>query len=81
MTVLAVELQFFVKQSMQGRGMCMGFLGTTSHRFGIVGELFVFFWKNKRRWMAPILVSLLLFAVLLIFAESSAVAPFIYSMF
>jgi len=59
----------------------MGFLGATTHRFGIAGELFSFFWSNKRRWMMPILVSLLVFAVLLIFAESSVIAPFIYSMF
>jgi len=61
--------------------MFMGFLGTASHRFGIAGELFAFFWSNKRRWMMPVLLGLLLFAVLLIFAESSAIAPFIYTMF
>jgi hypothetical protein len=59
----------------------MGFLGETTHRFGIVGELFSFFWGHKRRWMVPILVSLIIFAVLLIFAETPALAPFIYSMF
>jgi hypothetical protein len=58
----------------------MGFLKTTGQRFGIVGELFGFFWNNKRWWMTPILV-MLLFAVLLILAQSSAIAPFIYSFF
>jgi uncharacterized protein DUF5989 len=73
--------RFSGQQGNAQRELFMGFLGTTSHRFGIAGELFSFFWSNKRRWMVPILVSLLLFGVLLIFAESSAIAPFIYSMF
>jgi Family of unknown function (DUF5989) len=59
----------------------MGVLKTTGRRFGIAGELFTFFFRNKRGWLAPILVSLFLFAVLLILSESSAIAPFIYSMF
>jgi hypothetical protein len=59
----------------------MGFLRTTGQRFGIAGELFTFFWNNKRWWMTPILVTLGLFALLLILAQSSAIAPFIYSFF
>ena len=59
----------------------MGFITTTRQRFGIVGELLSFFWGNKRWWMTPILVTLFLFAVLLILAQSSAIAPFIYTFF
>ncbi len=59
----------------------MGILKTTGHRFGIAGELFAFFWSNKRWWITPILVTLCLFGVLLILAQSSAIAPFIYSFF
>ena len=59
----------------------MGFFTTTGHRFGIARELFSFFWNNKRWWMTPILITLGLFAVLLILAQSSAIAPFIYSFF
>ena len=59
----------------------MRFMATTGRRFGIVGELFSFFFRNKRGWLAPVLVALFLFAVLLILSESSAIAPFIYSMF
>jgi hypothetical protein len=46
-----------------------------------VGELFSFFWSNKRWWMVPILVTLFLFGVLLVLAQSSAIAPFIYTLF
>jgi hypothetical protein len=59
----------------------MGMLQTTSQRFGIAGELFSFFWSNKRWWMVPILVTLFLFGVLLVLAQSSAIAPFIYTLF
>lgn len=37
--------------------------------------------KRKLYWMAPILIVLLLFAFLLIAAQNSAVAPFIYTLF
>jgi hypothetical protein len=59
----------------------MGFFRTTGQRFGIAGELFAFFWSNKRWWMYPILMTLGIFAILLIIAQSSAIAPFIYTFF
>lgn len=59
----------------------MGFLTTACQRFGIVEELLSFFWGNKRWWMTPILVTLVIFAVLLILAQSSAIAPFIYTFY
>ena len=59
----------------------MGMLQTTGQRFGIAGELFSFFWSNKRWWMVPILVTLFLFGALLVLAQSSAIAPFIYTLF
>lgn len=43
------------------------------------------FWKflrvRKKFWLLPMFVMLLLFGALLLVAESSAVAPFIYSLF
>jgi Family of unknown function (DUF5989) len=59
----------------------MGFFRKTGQRFGIGGELFAFMWSNKRWWMTPILITLGLFAIVLILAQSSAIAPFIYSLF
>jgi FkbM family methyltransferase len=50
-------------------------------RLGIVGELFAFLWKRKLWWLTPMIVVIVLFAVLLIFAQGSAVAPFIYTLF
>jgi hypothetical protein len=59
----------------------MKFLKIAQRRFGIAGELVSFLLENKRWWMAPMLITLFLFAVLLILAQSSAIAPFIYTLF
>ena len=48
---------------------------------GVAGELFSFFWSNKRWWLIPMLSILFLFGALIILAQSSAIAPFIYSLF
>ena len=59
----------------------MGFVQIAQRRFGIAGELVSFFWENKRWWMLPIIVALLLAGVLIILAQSSVIAPFIYTLF
>lgn len=59
----------------------MQFLKTAVRRFGIAGELFSFLWGNKRWWMLPMVTVLFVFGVLLILAQSSAIAPFIYTLF
>lgn len=48
---------------------------------GIIGELFSFLWKRKMWWLMPMIVMLILFGALLIFAQGSAIAPFIYTLF
>lgn len=50
-------------------------------RLGIAGELLQFFWSHKWWWLSPMLLALLILGGLLIFAQSSAVAPFIYTLF
>ena len=50
-------------------------------RLRILGELLRFLWKRKLWWLTPMIVILILFAVLLVFAQGSAVAPFIYTLF
>ncbi len=52
-----------------------------SRRVGIAGELLSFFWTNKRWWMIPLITVLFLFTVLIVLAQSSAIAPFIYTLF
>ncbi len=50
-------------------------------RMAIIREFFEFLRERKKWWIAPILVFLLLLGVLVIFASSSTLAPFIYSLF
>jgi hypothetical protein len=50
-------------------------------KMGIFRELLVFLWRRKLWWMIPMIVVLILFGLLLIFTQSSAVAPFIYTLF
>ena len=50
-------------------------------KIGILKELWDFMKVRKRWWLAPIVIVLLLLGFLIIFTESSAVAPFIYTLF
>ncbi len=59
----------------------MGFLQVAQRRFGIAGELISFFARNKRWWMLPMIFVVLLLGVVLILAQSSVIAPFIYTLF
>jgi len=43
-------------------------------------EFLSFLKHEKKFWLAPIIVVLVLFGLLLVFAQSSAVAPFIYTL-
>lgn len=44
-------------------------------------ELFAYMGARKKWWLAPVLIVLILFGGLLILAQGSAVAPFIYTVF
>ncbi len=59
----------------------MAFFKNITNRMGIVGELLQFFLQNKWWWITPMLFILLLFGLLIVFAQGSAVAPFIYTLF
>ena len=50
-------------------------------RLGTIGELIRFMWIRKLWWMIPMILILVMFAALLIFAQGSAIAPFIYTLF
>jgi hypothetical protein len=43
-------------------------------------DMYQFLMERKKWWLLPIILALLLLGILLIFAESSAVAPFVYPM-
>jgi Family of unknown function (DUF5989) len=56
-------------------------LKAAGRRVGIMGELLAFLWERKLWWLMPMVSVLLLLGILLIFAQSSAIAPFIYTLF
>jgi len=47
----------------------------------LVRELWAFMRVRKKWWLGPVLVVLLLVGALLVFAQGSALAPFIYTIF
>jgi hypothetical protein len=44
-------------------------------------DLWGFMRERKKFWLAPIILVMLLLGVLIVFAQGSAVAPFIYTLF
>ena len=50
-------------------------------KVSILGEFWGFLKVRKKFWLAPIILSLLLLSLLIVFAQSSALSPFIYALF
>ena len=44
-------------------------------------DVWLFLRYNKKWWLAPIIVIMMLVGALLVFAQGSALAPFIYTIF
>ncbi|MBP7688918.1 MAG: hypothetical protein KA765_13455 [Thermoflexales bacterium] len=57
------------------------FFQEMSTNMGTAGSVLTYLWKRKRWWLIPLVTALLLFALLLVFATASGVAPFIYTLF
>jgi len=47
----------------------------------LIKDLWAFMRERKKLWMAPIIVVLLLLGGLIVLAQGSAIAPFIYTLF
>jgi len=47
----------------------------------VVSEFVHFLKEEKKYWLVPIVVVFVLFGLLIVFSQSSAVAPFIYTLF
>ena len=50
-------------------------------KLSILREFWDFLKVRKKWWLTPIIVMLLLLGMLVFFTQSSAVAPFIYTLF
>jgi hypothetical protein len=47
----------------------------------LLKDLWAYLRQNKKWWLAPVIFVLLLIGVLLVIGGSSAIAPFIYTLF
>lgn len=52
-----------------------------STNLSVAGEIMSFLWRRKLWWLIPMVGTLLIFGLLLVFANASGVAPFIYTLF
>ena len=59
----------------------MKWLKRLKSRSAIVGELFAFLWRQRLWWLIPMVTVLVLLGILLLFAQSSPIAPFVYTLF
>jgi hypothetical protein len=47
----------------------------------LLTDLWAFMRERKKYWLAPIVVVMVLLGALIVFAQGSVVAPFIYTLF
>ncbi len=47
----------------------------------LLKDLWLFMKERKKFWLAPVIIVLLLLGLLIVFASSSVIAPFIYTLF
>jgi hypothetical protein len=47
----------------------------------LLKDLWAFMRERKKYWLAPIIIVLVLLGALIVMAQGSAVAPFIYTLF
>ena len=50
-------------------------------KLSILSEFWEYLKVRKKWWLAPIILFLLLFGVLIVLTEGTAIAPFIYTLF
>lgn len=53
----------------------------TMAKIKIIAEYLEFLKENKKWWLMPIAISLLLLGLLIVLTKGSALAPFIYTIF
>lgn len=56
------------------------FFRSMASNLGVTAELLSFLWQRKLWWLIPMVVVLLVFGLLLVFATTSGLGPFIYPM-
>jgi Family of unknown function (DUF5989) len=59
----------------------MSWITKTTDRASITAEFIGFLWERKLWWMIPMVLVLVVFGLLIVFAQTSPLAPFIYTLF
>jgi hypothetical protein len=59
----------------------MATLRPLANRIGVAGDLLAFLWERRLWWLIPMVLMLLVLGMLIGFAQTSAIAPFIYTLF
>jgi hypothetical protein len=77
----ATERATMTPEESKGKSGVAKFFDGMVTNTGVAGEVLYFLWQRKLWWLIPMVTVLLLFGLLLIFATSSGVAPFIYTLF
>jgi hypothetical protein len=57
------------------------FLRSMGSNLYVTKEFLRFLWNRKLWWLIPMVVFLMLFGLLMIFASASGIGPFIYTLF
>jgi len=47
----------------------------------VLSEFVQFLTQEKKYWLVPVVIVFVLFGLLIVFSQSSAIAPFIYTLF
>lgn len=58
-----------------------GIIDRMAENRNLLVEAGFFLWERKAWWIAPIIFFLVIVGLLIIFAQSSAISPFIYALF
>ena len=56
-------------------------LTTAFVMFDLFSDLWAYMRARRKFWLAPLIIVLILFGALLVFAQGSVLAPFIYTIF
>jgi len=57
------------------------FFETTAAKLGVIGLMMIYLWQRRLWWLIPMVSVLLVFGLVVVFAQATAIGPFIYALF
>lgn len=80
MDIILLNFIFYIVKSMSKLDSIRKKAHSLKESLGIVWEFLGFLWARKMYWMIPVFILLVIIGALLIFAQSSALSPFVYTL-